>query len=210
MPKLPNPPAADRLREIGPEFAVYGRRTLLFRIYFRGGARPASWNEFRRYGPLASARFDHHPRSQGLHPERGILYAATEVKTCVAEVFQSGRTVNLRRREPWLAGFELAGDVSLLDLTGNWPTRAGASMKIGSGPRSVCRRWSRAIYEAYPQAEGLAYSSSMNANQLALALYERSEPTLVSNPSINVPLSHPGLTSELDRIAGELGYSLVS
>lgn len=209
MSKLPNPPGTELLCRIGAEPARVAAGRLLFRIYFRGGDHPAGWREFRHFGPLAGARFDHHPEPRGLCEGYGVLYAATEIKTCVAEVFQTDRTIGARRREPWLAGFELREEIELLDLTSNWPTRAGASMKISSGPRPTCRRWSRAVYEAYPEIAGLSYSSSMNANRPAVALYERAEPLLATAPSLNVPLSHPGLTTELDRIATDLGYSLV-
>ncbi|MGH3090686.1 MAG: RES domain-containing protein, partial [Rubrobacteraceae bacterium] len=93
------------MREAGAEESVLPSGRLLFRLYFRGGEYPGSWEGFRSFGPLASARFDHHPPPRGDHPNLGILYAATEVKTCVAEVFWNTRNINLRRREPWLVGF---------------------------------------------------------------------------------------------------------
>ena len=105
---------------------------------------------------------------------RGILYAATgddAIATCVAEVFQDTRLVDTRRNEPRLAAFPVMEDVALLlDLTGKWPTRAGASTNINSGPRPRCRRWSRVIYDAYPDLGGLYYASSMNGNEPAVAL----------------------------------------
>ena len=213
MPKLPNPPSAEEMRWRGADFTRLDAGTLLFRIYFRGGEHPTGWNEFRAFGPLAASRFDHHPEPRGSGPGShegfGILYAASLVKTCVAEVFQDGRVVDRRRREPWLVGFEIEGPLDLLDLTGNWPTRMGASMTINSGPRPSARQWSRTIHEAYPRAAGLLYASSMNANERAVALYERCRAALPPRPAIHVPLSHPGLRVELDRVADELGYALV-
>lgn len=206
MPKLPNPPTRLELGGLEPEIVALSESTLLFRIYFRGGAHSGRWNEFRPFGPLASARFDHHPDPPGIHPGYGILYAATGIKTAVAEVFQEGRNVDRRGREPWLAGFTLVRGLELLDLTGDWPTRAGASMNINSGPRPRCRRWSRRIHEAYAQVEGLLYSSSMHANRPAVALYERAAHALSASPQIHMPLAHPGLVQGLEKIAGELGY----
>lgn len=181
---------------------------LLFRIYFRGGDHPQSWNEFRRFGPVAAARFDHHPEPPRTHRGLGIIYAASLVKTCLAEVFREARSVYARDREPWLVGFETTAALTLLNLRGDWPTRAGGSMKINSGPRPVSRRWSRAIHDAYPEAAGLLYSSSMHGNREAVALYERADSAIPARPLVHVPLSHPGLHGELDRTATELGYDL--
>ncbi|MGH3144380.1 MAG: RES family NAD+ phosphorylase, partial [Rubrobacter sp.] len=185
--------------------------TRLYRIYFRGSRHPGGWNRFRDFGPLPSARFDHHvepPRVQ----ERAILYAAVRedaVATCVAEALQEGRLVDTRLRDPQLAAFSLIEDVPLLSLKGRWPTRAEASANINSGPRPRCRRWSSAIYEAYPDISGLLYASSMNANRPAVALYERAARSLPRTPDFNRPLSDAALLLPLERIASGLGYELV-
>ena len=210
MPKLPNPPGPEDLGSISAEIVVLAAGTLLFRIYFRGGEHPRGWDEFRSFGPLASARFDHHPgEERRFHEGHGILYAASQIKSCVAEVFQEKRNIDTRAREPWLAGFSLSDELTLLDLTGDWPTRAGASMNINSGPRPRSRRWSRAIHAAYPEIMGLLYASSMHANQPAAALYERATKAMPTNPDLHAPLSHPGLTGGLERMAEELGYDLL-
>lgn len=210
MSKLPEPPTADKLRHsLEPDLEVLPEGTLLFRIYFVGTRHPSSWDEFRHFGPVRTARFDHHPEPARIHEEVGILYLAAEVKTCLAEVFQEGRTVDTRSGEPWLAAFRLTSDVPLLTLRGDWPTRAGASMNINSGPRPRCRRWSRSIHEAYSQAKGLLYASSMHANRAAIALYERAHDSIPASPEANMPLSHPGLEPDLGRFAGELGYDFL-
>jgi hypothetical protein len=200
------------MRSIPVDVEVLPAGTRLYRIYFRGGGHPGGWNRFRDFGPLPSARFDHHlepPRVQ----ERAILYAAVggeAVATCVAEAFQEGRLVDTRLREPQLAAFSLAEDVPLLSLRGRWPTRAGASANINSGPRPRCRRWSRAIYEAYDaDVFGLLYASSMNGNRPAVALYERAASALPVAPDSNRSLSDAALFLPLERIASSLGYDLV-
>ena len=211
MAKLPEPPPVATLRRIPPAVATLPAGTKLWRIYFRGGSYPGAWDQMRDYGPVGSARFDHHldpPRAR----DRGILYAATgddAIATCVAEVFQDTRLVDTRRNEPWLAAFTLMEDVSLLDLTGKWPTRVRASANINSGPRPRCRRWSRAIYDAYPDLNGLYYASSMNGNEPAVALYERASNALPRLPVLNRPLSDAPLLIPLARIVAELGYDLI-
>jgi len=117
--------------------------------------------------------------------------------------------VDTRLRDPQLAAFSLNEDVPLLSLRGRWPTRAGASANINSGPRPRCRRWSRAIYEAYPGVSGLLYASSMNRNRPAVALYERASRTLPAAPDFNRPLSDAALLLPLERIASSLGYDIV-
>ena len=211
MAKLPEPPSAAAMRDIPPDIRLLPAGTRLYRIYFRGGGYPGGWDRFRNYGPLPNARFDHHfepPEAQ----ERAILCAAAgedAVATCVAEVFQETRLVDTRRHDPQLASFSLAEDVPLLSLRDRWPTRAGASANINSEPRPRCRRWSRAIYEAYPGVSGLLYASSMNGNRPAVVLYERAARALPEAPDFNRPLSDAALLVPLERIATDLGYDLV-
>jgi hypothetical protein len=209
--KLPEPPPVATLRLVSPDVAMLPAGTKLWRIYVRGGRHAATWGQMRYHGPLGSARFDHHLDPPGAQ-DRGILYADTgddAIATSVAEVFQDTRLVDTRRNEPWLAAFTLMEDVALLNLTGKWPTRARASANINSGPRPRCRRWSRAIYDAYPDLGGLYYASSMNGNEPAVVLYERASSTLPRSPVLNRPLSDAPLLIPLVRIVGELGYDLI-
>ncbi len=125
-------------------------------------------------------------------------------------MFQARRAIVTNMGEPWLVGFRLAEPVKLLDLTGSWPTRAGASMAINSGPRPRARRWSRAIYAAYVEAAGLWYASSMHANAPAVALYERAEAALPPTPVFHRALTDPALQVVLENAALDLGYALVA
>lgn len=199
------------LRRTGPEAVVLPTGTRLYRIYPRGGNHPTGWGRMRHYGPVGTSRFDHHLEPARVQ-ERGILYAAAggdAIATCVAEAFQEGRLVDTRRDDPWLVCFALAEDVHLLNLTGKWPTTAGASSNVNSGPRPRCRRWSRAVHEAYPDLQGLLYASSMNGGQPAVALYENAVGAIPRSPVFNRPLSDPALLVGLGRIADALGYGLV-
>jgi hypothetical protein len=206
--KLPGPPAGGALAARLPaEVKVLTRGTVLWRIYPRGGARPAAWSRFRHFGPVATMRFDHHSlpaREQA----RGIVYAAMRVYTCFAEVFQETRTIERSRNRPWLVGFELARTVSLLDLTGAWPTRAGASMAISSGRRDRARAWSVRIYEDYPDVQGLHYPSSMDGNQPAVALYERAQDALPPRPVFHRALADPALDGAVARAALLFDYGV--
>jgi len=205
LPKFPEPPD---LGNIDPMWHDVPAGTLLWRLYRQGGPHPARWNEFRRFGPIQGARFDHHkppPRVQ----VRGILYLATHGPTNLAEAFQDTHTIDAWQHEPWLVGFETEVQLRLLDLTGPWPTRAGASMALSSGRRDRARRWSQAIFDTYADAAGLWYPSSMDANRPCLALYERAQPGIPAYPQFHAALGDARLTAVVHRAAARFNYRVV-
>jgi hypothetical protein len=208
MPKFPGPPGLDELLALRPDLVAIPAGSWLWRIYFREPPGRSGWNVFRAFGPVERSRFDHHlppPRIQG----RKIMYASLDPLTCLAEVFQHERRVHRGLKNPWLVGFAIERDVRLLSLAGTWPTAAGASMAINSGPRDRAREWSRAIYDAYPTIDGLWYGSSMNANRPSIALYERADDAIPTSPIFNRPLSDPALATTLRLAADQFGYDLV-
>lgn len=207
MPKFPEPPTAAVLAETPPERKVVPANSRLWRAYFRAGRHPTFWDEFRSFG-LTRGRLDHHlpPPSAG---DRSILYGAEQGLTCLAEVFQDRRLIHRASRNPWLVAFRIRRALELLDLTGLWPTRVGASMVINSGPRPRAQRWSRAIYEVFPKIEGLYYPSSMVANRPALALYDQATSAMPSAPAFHRPLSDPALLTLLRNVARDVGYGLL-
>jgi hypothetical protein len=206
--RLTPPPPVATLRGVAPEIHVLPTGAILWRIYFRAGAHPSRWSGFRAFGPT-NARFDHHPTPARRHRTRAILYASDSGPTSVAEVFQQTRVIDRFADSPALAAFKLTKDLQLLDLTGAWPTRAGASMAINSGSRVKARAWSRAIYAAYPSVEGVRYASSMNANQPAFALYERARSALPTSAVFDLILATPALAAPLAADAVRFGYALV-
>ncbi len=207
MAKFPEPPPFEVLAKVPLETRQVPAGQVLWRLYFRGGLHPTFWNTFRAFGPT-EARFDHHlppPRLQ----IRRILYGALEGPTCLAEVFQDARVIDRAARDPWLVGFELIRPLILLDLSGVWPTRAGASMSLSTGPRPRARRWALATYEAYPEVQGLFYPSSMHGNRAAVCLWERGAGAMPPMPVFHRPLLDPALLPVLNRVARNLGYGLV-
>lgn len=201
--KFPEPPPPGGLAAHLPsETLILSAGELFWRVYDSGSPFPMAWNEFRTGGPITS-RFDHR-LSAGATPTRKILYAARDVYTTLAERFQTGRTIDRSMNQPWLVGFRLTRDVSVLDLTGAWPTRAGASMVIASGQHARARRWSQRIYEDYPTIEGLYYPSSMYGNRPSVALYERGETAMPAAPSFNRALADP----LLDGVVATASYLL--
>jgi RES domain-containing protein len=203
--KLPNPPA--RL-DPPPEPITIPEGSLLWRLYRAGGRHPMTWNGFRSYGPIATARFDHQEPPPHEDPSRAIYYASNTAEGAIVETYQDTRVVDRLDGEPWLAAFELASNFIALDLTGAWPTRAGASQAIASGQRNVARAWSRLIWSQYGDIDWIWYPSAMSGNTRNLAAFERGRRMLPDYPVLNVPLSHPGLLADLNRIAARYGYGL--
>ena len=78
-------------------------------------------------------------------------------------------------------------------------------MGINSGERAMARRWSRAIYDAFPDIHGLRYASSMT-NERCYAFYDRAQTSLAPHPLFDERLSHPQLQLLLDGAVYTLGY----
>lgn len=201
------PPDPARLARSAPDIRLLPAGTSLWRVYFRGGRYPALWNAFRFIGPSDKNRFDHHEEPKR-EQARGILYCAPLIPVCVAEVFQRDRTIDRHAGEPWLVGFETVQPLPLLDLTGQWPVRAGASQEINDGSREMARAWSRAIYAAYPAVVGLWYRSKMHGGT-SVALSERAAVTLPDAPVFHEALASARLFDSLRTVAHDLGYDLV-
>ena len=128
--------------------------------------------------------------------------------TCFAEVFQDTRTIERSRNRPWLAGFELTRNVSLLNLMDTWSTKAGASMAINSGRRDRARAWSLRVYEDYPTIEGLYCPSSMDGNRPTVALYERAQNALPARPLFDRAIVDPALNRAVVKAALLFNYGV--
>lgn len=209
MAKVPRTPSLEHLKTLDPDIWCLDEGTVVSRIYYRGGLHPTRWHDFRHVGPT-DARFDHHLGSEPVEQDRAVLYAANDPITCFAEVFQKTRVINRWHKEPWLVSFRVDKPLQLLDLTGSFPTRAGASMGLMSGPRSVSRNWAQGFCDAYPEIAGLYYPSSMHANSPAMVLTEKAIAVGVTptHPSFHRSLGDPATLTLLKNVAHSLGYVL--
>lgn len=201
------------LREDEDIVAVHSA-TRLVRVFVAAGAHHQRWNTFRHTGPLPHARFDPQPPPPGggvvTTPEHGVLYFALSVRTSIAEVYQQTSMVDRSTRRPHLAVCQPSRPLRLLDLTGLWPTRAGASQEISSGAKDVTQAWARAIRTAFPDLDGLWYRSSMDSGAPAVCLWDPPSGTgLPASPDVLLPLEHPGLDLPLARVCEELNYTLL-
>lgn len=211
MPKFPTPPSPGDLITRAPIGEADLRRlepgSLAWRIHRAAGAHAARWDRLRAFGPT-DARFDPHPLPQGDHPSCGVLYLADSVLGALAEAFQLRRAIDRHTDTPYLIGLRLTRPVAFLDMAGTWPTRAGASQSINTGPRSRARSWARAIREAWPDIEGIAYPSSMCGGASCFALWQPAADAVPDRPEVSLPLDSPVLLGPLKRAAEDLGYRL--
>ncbi|WP_116114270.1 RES family NAD+ phosphorylase [Amycolatopsis ruanii] len=218
MARLPLPPSrAELLAALRPETDIVRvpPAQRLVRIFSAGGNHPQRWNTFRYTGPLPHGRFDPQPpgRDGGAvtDPGQGVLYFGLTVRTSVAEVFQTTSLVDRKTRVPRLVVVRPTRPLRLLDLTGLWPTRVGASQEISSGPKKITQAWARAIRAAFPELDGLWYRSSMDGGHPALCLWDPAvAEALPLAPDVLLPLDHPGLDVPLGRVCEELNYVLLN
>ena len=208
VPKFPGPPDPATLAARAPIGVAELRRVepgeLLWRVHRAAGAHVAAWDRLRTFGPTG-ARFDPHPLPQADHLGFGVLYLGADAITAVAEAFQLRRAIDRHTDTPYLIGLHLARPVELLDLGGAWPTRAGASQAINTGPRGRARAWARAIRQAWPDLDGLAYPSSMRGGSSCFVLWQPAADAVPARPEVSLPLDAPVLLGPLKRVADELG-----
>jgi RES domain len=210
--KFPSSPGVHALARLTPAISTLGAGTILARIYYSRGEHPQVWNQFRYFGPLNS-RWDHQVSNEAggrRAQSRGIYYAATDAKTCLAEAFQAARRIDRVFQAPRLVVFETLARLKLLDLTGDFATRMGASMAIHSGSRGRARGWARDLYDAYPEVQGILYAASMHGGQHAIALNERAlkDRLFPEHPLFHRALADDVMVNPLKHAARALGYAL--
>jgi len=203
--KLPAPPAASELEPIHGDVRTETDLTL-WRVHATTGEHVLAWNELRFWGPATTMRFDPHlppPHVQ----ERGVLHAGLAIPDVLAEVYQQTRLVDRTANGAYLTGWQPARPLRLLDLTGSWPIRAGASYTINSGRKDHCRLWARTIHTAHPDLDGLWHHSSMTGGNLA-TLFTHAADSFPARPALDLPLTHPGLHLPLLDACEHIGYRL--
>lgn len=206
MVKLPLPPEPAALHRRVSDVHRLGDR-VLWRVHRTSGEHIVAWNALRYWGPASAARFDPQPPPPSIS-ERGVSYAATDIPTALAEVFQQTRVINTRRGDPYLTAWRPSRSVQLLDLTGEWPIRAGASFTLNTGRRDRCRAWARTIHTAWPEIDGLWHRSSMTGQHI-VTLFTHAADSFPARPVFSVPLSHPGLRAGLLAAASQINYRTV-
>ena len=213
MTKL-NYPSRSRIGGIPAIYVTLDPTVQVHRIYNASGLHPTKPREFRHFGPL-DFRFDHHlidPQDKPYDQDRGIMYLGKgdeAFTTCLGEVFQATKLIDRQAKDPHYCVMTFKRDVQLLDLNSNFLTQIGANTAIHSGPKDLTRMWSKILYDIYKQCDGIYYSSSMNCNQPAIALFERANNATVLRPLINENLNDPNMDQMVYAAAKKLGYQVL-
>jgi len=193
----------------------------LLRIYPSGGHYATNWSAFRYWGPAPRMRFDHHPGRPKVHRSRGISYAAAPwttpagsqidpLEVAVLECYREKGVIDRNTDDPRYVLWAPTRSLRLLQLSdGNWLARAGGNGALTSGGRVVAREWSRAIYDAYPDVDGLIWSSSVLTGGRSIVLYERAQTALPKAPLSDRALSDRALQPALARIAETYNLTLI-
>lgn len=211
--RLPGPPSAAELRTLGirdDEYRVIQTDESWWRVHRTTGDHVLAWNAFREHGP--HLRFDPHPPPARQHDGVGVWYGASGPTPALAEAFQAERTIDRFRGDPYLSGLRFTRELRLLDLAadgaGAWPTRAGGTFALSTGPHSITQRWARRITEAFPYLDGLRYNSRF-AGEPCIALFMQAADAMPPRPVLSLPMAHPGLTLRIAKAAQRLGYLVV-
>jgi hypothetical protein len=201
------------LRTLGirdDEYRLVATDDSWWRVHRTTGAHVVAWNAFREHGP--HLRFDPHTPPAQHHDGVGVWYGASGPTSALAEAFQSARTIDRFRGDPYLTGLRFTRELRLLDLAadsvGAWPTRAGGTFALSTGPHSITQRWARRITEAFPNLDGLRYNSRF-AGEPCTALFVPARTAMPARPVLSLPLTHPGLALRIAKAAQRLGYLVV-
>ena len=192
----------------------------LWRIHPTQGAHAPRWNQLRTYGPVEHMRWDPHPPVEHMgwdpyppvvpseHPDHGVLYAALDLTTALAEVFQTTRVIDTNASAPHLTAWKPTRPLMLLDLVNSqWALRNGAAAALTAADRSVCRFWAREIHAQLPTVDGLLVPSTMTGRP-AVVLWSRASDSFPSAPGFSRPLAYPLVWSIARAAAAEIGYGI--
>lgn len=141
--------------------------------------------------------------------EYGVLYAAQELHGAFIETY--GQKLDLRAITPEELTSRCASVVRparpcmLVDVTGPGLARLGADERLNSGSHRVARIWSRAFWAHPSRPDGILYRARHDPERLSVALYERAESFLTSEP--RGPLLGMGATTF--AILDHYGFALL-
>jgi RES domain len=204
-PKVPRTPPERLVRE-PQDIADY--TDALWRVHRTQGDHVLPWNKLRTFGPLPSMRWDPHAGREPISTSEGVLYAAADAATSVAEVYLTTRVIDTRAGAPTLTAWKPRRGLRLLDLSGTWLLRNTASAALLGAPRSICRRWARAIYTTWPELDGLYVPSTMTGRP-NIVLWNAAADSIPTMPLFSRPLAQPLVWSIAQAAAAEIGYSIL-
>ncbi|MGI8947688.1 MAG: RES family NAD+ phosphorylase [Ornithinimicrobium sp.] len=177
----------------------------LWRVHRTVGPYRQRWDQMRTWGPVDS-RWDPHPEPPGDDPDSAVMYAAPEVTPTLGEVFVHRRAITLSAAHA-LVGWTPTRALELLDLTGTWAVRNGASASLHAAPRSTCRRWAQAIRETWPELDGLRAPSTITLRPMVV-LFAPALDSFPDGPALARALDHPDLSGVFVDAADSLGWAI--
>lgn len=189
-----------------PLFLVVSKGATIVRLYdpLRHGAHALS---FRSFGPIS--RFDHHRApypTKSEDPGRGIIYGASELSSCLVEIFGDSKVVETGTWE--VAALTATRPLKLLDLRGPGAMRAGTVSAISKeSSRRFSQEWSRFFYDTtfvYTAVDGLAFYNAHNDEE-AFSFYERASDAFKCTAADVRPLRHDSLRAAVRDIASTNG-----
>ncbi len=206
--KVPHTPPAD-LATRTPTWSTWQTTRSLWQIANAAGRYPVAFASMRSYGPLHSARFDPHPEPAADSAAERVVYAAETLLAALAERFQHNREI--RRGDPSrpvVYGWFPTRELRLLDLSGAGAVTLGAAHAISGYRKDVTRRWARALRQAWPDADGLLYASSMTG-QRCLALWAPASDSFPPAPKFarGIDVTAARWQRTLREAAAEPGYT---
>jgi len=203
------PPHPDALVDDTGDWVDIGPDDVLWKVHFTTGHHVVPWNRLRYWGPSRAGRFDPHAGSD-LEPavqDVGVSYTSAHVPSALAEVFQNRRTINTTEGAPYMTGWFPTRPLRVLDLTGTWPIRNGASHVINTGRTDFTRAWARAIYERWPAVDGVMHASKMTGRP-CVCLWTAAADSFPVAPSFARALADPSIRSLMVKSSDEVGFRL--
>jgi hypothetical protein len=198
------PPPLDELLALGVETRSLPRDTVLWRIHQTSSTHALPWNRVRTWEPIPTARWDPHPLPAGEHAPLGAAYLGRDVPTCLAEVFQLTRFVDVDAGAPYVTAFRSRTDVELADLTGEWLLKAGGSAQLVFQQKDRTQAWAHAIHAAWPHLGGLVAPSAVFGGHEVVSVW--STAMFPPTPELSVPLNSPAVLSDIAVAAKQIGF----
>lgn len=165
------------------------------------------WKAQRFYGPLSSARFDHHPPPPGEHPTRSVWYASRSLRGAVAEAFGKLGFVD-RDGSRSVVVARVVRPIRLLDLVGVAVRKLGLTQEIASTTEYLlCQAWSRAVYDRYPIVQGIRWRGR-EIGSINVVLNDRVELTSLT-AEVDVEIHHPSVWPRVARAARDCRLDVV-
>ena len=183
MAKLPKP---DLKHVVAVDPEIVERVEPLWRIHQAVGPHTLAWNAL----------------------DSGVGYFGFEWATCLAEVFATKRQVDLTQPGKQLSGFVPIRPLRLLDLTTGYPILVGASHKINSGPKDVCREWAVAFVTTFPDLDGMLYTGM--AGHDCVVLFDPARDAFGSAPSFSRPLEDRVIRDRVVQAAKGINYDVLA